>query len=154
MEGVDAVVHLAALFRTGDEGAIWRANLDGTRHLVEAVRTYAPQARFVMASTGNVYDADGSRPARETDACHPTAAYPASKLAAEALLRDSGLTWSVLRLPFVYGDGDGHLASLPPLVGAVRAAPRAHLLRRPPARRRGRRPARPDRGRGRAGWST
>lgn len=36
-------------------------------------------------------------------------------MAAEQLLRDSGLTWSVLRLPFVYGDGDGHLASMPAL---------------------------------------
>ena len=32
-----------------------------------------------------------------------------------ALLRDSGLTWSILRLPFVYGDGDGHLESMPAL---------------------------------------
>ncbi len=116
VEGVDAVVHLAALFRTTDEDAVWRANLDGTRHLVEAVQAYAPQARLVMASTGNVYDANASRPGRETDACSPTAAYPASKLAAEELLRGSGLTWSIVRLPFVYGDGDGHLASLPPLV--------------------------------------
>ena len=115
MEGVDAVVHLAALFRTNDDDAIWRANLDGTRNLVEAVRTYAPRARFIMASTGNVYDSDAERPGRETDACSPTAAYPASKLAAEALLRESGLTWSIVRLPFVYGDGDGHLASMPAL---------------------------------------
>ncbi len=115
VEGVDAVVHLAALFRTTDDDAIWRANLDGTRNLVEAVKAYAPGARFVMASTGNVYDADAERPSRETDACTPTAAYPASKLAAEALLRDSGLTWSIVRLPFVYGDGDGHLASMPTL---------------------------------------
>jgi UDP-glucose 4-epimerase len=114
--GVDAVVHLAALFRTGDQDAIWRANLDGTRHLLEAVQTYAPRARVVMTSTGNVYDADAAHPGRETDACRPTAAYPASKIAAEELLRASGLTWSILRLPFVYGDGDGHLASLPPLV--------------------------------------
>jgi len=113
--GVDAVVHLAALFRTRDEDAIWRANRDGTRHLVEATKLHAPGARFVMASTGNVYDADGLRPGREGDSCTPTAAYPASKLAAETLLRDSGLTWSVLRLPFVYGDGDGHLASMPAL---------------------------------------
>lgn len=112
VDGVDAVVHLAALFRTADEDAVWRANLDGTRNLIDAVTTYAPQARFVMASTGNVYDADAARPALETDACSPTAAYPASKVAAEQLLRDSGLTWSILRLPFVYGDGDGHLASL------------------------------------------
>lgn len=115
VEGVDAVVHLAALFRTGDEEAIWRANLDGTRHLVEAVAAHAPTARFIMASTGNVYDETAERPSRESDSCSPKAAYPASKLAAEDLLRQSGLAWSILRLPFVYGDGDGHLASLPML---------------------------------------
>ena len=117
VKGVDAVVHLAALFRTDDQDAVWRANLDGTRNLVEAVHTYTPGARFVMASTGNVYDADAARPALETDDCSPTAAYPASKVAAEKVLRDSGLTWSILRLPFVYGDGDGHLGSLPALAG-------------------------------------
>ena len=115
VEGVEAVVHLAALFRTTDEAAIWRANLDGTRHLVEAVSTYAPTARFVMTSTGNVYDADAEHPGREDDVCSPTAAYPASKIAAEELVRGSGLTWAVLRLPFVYGEGDGHLASIPRL---------------------------------------
>jgi nucleoside-diphosphate-sugar epimerase len=115
VEGVEAVVHLAALFRTDDEDAIWRANRDGTRHLLDAVETYAPQARFVMASTSNVYDADTPRPSREDDTATPTAAYPASKLAAEALLRDRGLTWVILRLPFVYGDGDGHIESIPSL---------------------------------------
>jgi nucleoside-diphosphate-sugar epimerase len=115
VDGVDAVVHLAALFRTDDEEAIWRTNRDGTRNLLDTTKAHAPDARVVMASTGNVYDADASRPGREEDSCTPTAAYPASKLAAEALLRDSGLTWAVLRLPFVYGDGDGHLASMPAL---------------------------------------
>src|SRR3954462_11374851 len=43
---VDAVVHLAAPFRTDDQDAIWRANLDGPRNLVDAVRTHAPRARF------------------------------------------------------------------------------------------------------------
>lgn len=115
VEGVDAVVHLGALFRTEDEEAIWTINQDGTRNLVAAVKAHAPGARVVMASTGNVYDADATRPGRETDACHPTAAYPASKIEAEAILRDSGLTWTILRLPFVYGDGDGHLEAMPAL---------------------------------------
>ena len=66
-----------------------------------------------MTSTGNVYDADAEHPGREDDACSPTAAYPASKVAAEELVRGSGLAWAVLRLPFVYGEGDGHLASIP-----------------------------------------
>ncbi|WP_026910808.1 NAD-dependent epimerase/dehydratase family protein [Patulibacter minatonensis] len=111
-DGVDAVVHLGALFRTPDEDAIWRVNLEGTRNLVTAVHAAAPAARLVMTSTGNVYDHSTSRPSREGDACSPTAAYPASKLAAEDHLRESGLTWSILRLPFVYGEGDGHLASM------------------------------------------
>lgn len=107
MEGINAVVHLAALFRTDDQDAVWRANLDGTRNLVDAVKFYAPAARFGMASTGNVYDADAARPALETDVCSPTAAYPASKEAADQVLRESGLNWSILRLPFVYGDATG-----------------------------------------------
>ncbi len=37
--------------------------------------------------------------------------YPASKVAAEKLLRESGLNWTILRFPFVYGDG--HLEMLP-----------------------------------------
>ncbi|HLL69398.1 MAG TPA: NAD-dependent epimerase/dehydratase family protein, partial [Micromonosporaceae bacterium] len=48
VQGVDAVVHLAALFRTRDEDAIWRANRDGTRNLIAAVKEHAPNARFVM----------------------------------------------------------------------------------------------------------
>jgi nucleoside-diphosphate-sugar epimerase len=112
VEGVDAVVHLAAVFRTQDEDAIWRANRDGTRNLIAAVKDHAPRARFVMSSTGNVYNTNATRPALETDECSPATAYGASKIAAEQLLRDSGLTWAILRLPFVYGEGDGHLASL------------------------------------------
>ena len=115
VEGADAVVHLAAVFRTTDEDAVWQANREGTRNLIAATREHAPDARLIMASTSNVYDDDQDHPGREGDACSPTAAYPASKIAAEGLLRDSGLTWSILRLPFVYGDGDGHLASLPGL---------------------------------------
>src|SRR4051812_48503837 len=76
VEGVDAVVHLAALFRTEDQDAIWQANLGGTRNLIAAVEATAPQARVVMASTSNVYNADAARPSRESDDCAPTAAYP------------------------------------------------------------------------------
>jgi len=116
LEGVSAIVHLAAVFRTQNDDDIWRANLDGTKNLIAAAKLYAPEARFVMASTGLVYDANATHPGLEEDATHPTLAYPASKIAAESELRGSGLNWSILRLAFVYGDGDGHLASVPPIV--------------------------------------
>ncbi|MCW2782094.1 MAG: UDP-glucose 4-epimerase, partial [Marmoricola sp.] len=49
----------------------------------------------------------------------PTLAYPASKIEAENLLRASELTWAILRLPFIYGDQDGHLESLPELAAGM-----------------------------------
>jgi UDP-glucose 4-epimerase len=123
VEGASAIVHLAAVFRTQDEKEIWRVNLEGTRALIAAVKQHAPQARFIMASTCLVYDEDGSRPGLEDDEVHPKQAYPASKVAAEKELRESGLNWSVLRLPFVYGDGDEHLSSVPAVVSRMKWHP-------------------------------
>jgi UDP-glucose 4-epimerase len=113
VEGVTAVIHLAALFRTRDDDRIWAVNRDGTGNLIAAVRRHAPHARFLLASTSNVYGADSPHPGQEDDVTAPTLAYPASKIEAENLLRSSGLAWAILRLPFIYGDRDGHLESLP-----------------------------------------
>jgi nucleoside-diphosphate-sugar epimerase len=115
VKGIDSVVHLAAVFRAADEAQIWRANLDGTRNLIAAVKEHAPHARFIMTSTSLVYSNATMRPGLEEDELVPQQAYPASKLAAEKELRESGLNWSILRLGFVYGDGDQHLASIPKL---------------------------------------
>ncbi len=82
VDGISAVVHLAAVFRTRDEKEIWKVNLEGTRNLIAAVKEYAPDARFLMASTSNVYDSDSSHPGREEDKVSPTLAYPASKIEA------------------------------------------------------------------------
>jgi UDP-glucose 4-epimerase len=113
VQGVSAIVHLAAVFRSPDIDLIWRSNLEGTRNLIAAVKADAPGARFIMASTSNVYNRNSTQPGRETDSVEPQQAYPASKVAAEELLRESDLNWSILRFPFVYGDGDGHLEMLP-----------------------------------------
>ncbi|GAB3280772.1 hypothetical protein GCM10027347_56130 [Larkinella harenae] len=113
VEDVSAIIHLAAVFRSQDTDLIWKSNLEGTRNLINAAQIHAPQARFIMASTTHVYNVNSPHPGREDDAVDPQHAYPASKIAAEKELRESGLTWSILRFPFVYGDGDGHLETLP-----------------------------------------
>ena len=111
--GVSVIIHLAAVFRTPDNDLIRRTNLEGTRSLIAAAKAHAPGTRFILASTSNVYSLNGSHPGREEDAVDPQHAYPASKVAAENALRASGLNWSILRFPFVYGDQDGHLEALP-----------------------------------------
>lgn len=123
VEGVSAIIHLAAVFRTPDADLIWKSNLDGTRNLIAAAQAQAPEVRFILASTSNIYGADGPRPGQEADAVDPQQAYPASKLAAENALRESGLNWSIQRFGFVYGDGDGHLEELPRLVANFRMHP-------------------------------
>ncbi|MEN7538206.1 NAD-dependent epimerase/dehydratase family protein [Aurantiacibacter flavus] len=113
VEGSSAIIHLAAVFRTPDTDLIWKSNLEGTRNLIAAAKTHVPEARFILASTSNVYDMDSEHPGREDDAVAPQHPYPASKVAAEKELAASGINWAVLRFPFVYGDQDGHLEEMP-----------------------------------------
>ncbi|KRB78873.1 epimerase [Sphingomonas sp. Root710] len=127
VEGVTAIVHLAAVLRTPEPQDIWTANLDGTRNLIEAAKQYAPSCRFIMASTGLIYNRDTPYPGREDNVAEPQLAYPASKLAAENALRESGLNWSILRLGFVYGEEDGHLEALPKLAGMFKWHPATRM---------------------------
>src|SRR5581483_5191294 len=74
VEGVSAIFHFAAVFRTTDEDEIWKVNLEGTRNLIAAAKYHAPEARFILASTSNVYNPDSSHPGREDDPVPPTLA--------------------------------------------------------------------------------
>lgn len=117
VRGVDAVVHCAAFFRGATPEQAHAVNDLGTQQLAHAARKAAVK-RFVFASTGLVYGpTGGTRLAHEDDACAPTLAYPESKLAAERfLLALDDLDVRVLRLPFVYGDGDPHIAEVVPMM--------------------------------------
>jgi nucleoside-diphosphate-sugar epimerase len=112
VKGARAIIHLAAILRAADAGQIWHVNVDGTRNLIEVIGEYAADARFIMASTGLVYNENSARPSLENDPVAPERDYPASKVAAEKLLQESGLNWSILRFGFVYGDRDGHIGQI------------------------------------------
>jgi nucleoside-diphosphate-sugar epimerase len=125
VRGVDAVVHCAAFFRGATPEQAHAVNDLGSQHLASAARA-ASVTRFIFTSTGLVYGPTGGRLAREDDSCAPTAAYPASKLAAERfLLSSEGLDVRVLRLPFVYGDGDAHIEEAIPM---MRGFPKAQRM--------------------------
>jgi nucleoside-diphosphate-sugar epimerase len=127
VRGVDAVVHCAAFFRGATAEQAHAVNDLGTRHLAAAARDHAVE-RFVFTSTGLVYGSTGGRLASEDDPCAPAAPYPVSKLAAERfLLALDGLDVRVLRLPFVYGDGDPHIAEAIPMMRSYSPAHRMSL---------------------------
>ena len=127
VRGVDAVVHCAAFFRGATPEQAHEVNDLGTQHLAHAARA-AGVKRFLFTSTGLVYGANGGRLMQEDAPCAPIAAYPVSKLAAERfLLAFEGLDVRVLRLPFVYGDGDPHIAEAIPMMRNFPPAQRMSL---------------------------
>lgn len=116
VRGVDAVVHCAAFFRGATAEQAHAVNDLGTQRLANAALN-ANVKRFIFMSTGLVYGPNGNRAAREDDPCAPIDGYPVSKLAAERfLLAMEGLDVRVLRLPFVYGDGDPHIEEAVPMM--------------------------------------
>ncbi|MEU0881176.1 NAD(P)-dependent oxidoreductase [Lentzea sp. NPDC005914] len=103
---VDAVVHVAAALRTSTDHE--GVNVHDTRRLAEAS---AKVPLFVHFSTNLVYPAGLGRPATEDDPASPAPAfgdYARTKaLGEKAVLASREAT--ILRLAFVYGDGDPHL---------------------------------------------
>jgi nucleoside-diphosphate-sugar epimerase len=109
VEGVDAVVNLAAAFRGVPDEEVEAINHRAAVALARAALAVGA-TRYVLASTNLVYGPGRGRPAREDDPPRPSGAYPVSKVAAENAVRGvAGLDARILRLAFVYGEGDPHL---------------------------------------------
>lgn len=129
--GVDTVVHLAAFFRGADAELIKSTNEEGALSLARASIAAGVQ-RFVFTSTNLVYGPGRGRPAREEDEPQPIFPYPQSKVAAEKALQElthqEGLGLRVLRLAFVYGEGDTHIADFFPRSREWNPAKRLHMV--------------------------
>ncbi|WP_394438315.1 NAD-dependent epimerase/dehydratase family protein [Streptomyces sp. SGAir0957] len=114
--GADAVINVAAAFRGVPDEEARAVNRDAAIELGRAAVASGVR-RFVQVSTGLVYGAGRGRPLIESDETVPGGAmwgaYPESKWQAEqALAALDGLSdLRIGRLPFVYGDGDPHLAN-------------------------------------------
>ena len=110
---VEAVVHLAAYFRGATPDEVQKVNLDGTLALAQAA-VDGNVNRFVFASTNLVYGPGHGTVFQEQAPPQPDSPYPVSKFAAEQALmkfhQAQGLDLRILRLAFVYGEGDPHLA--------------------------------------------
>ncbi|PLK25139.1 epimerase [Porphyrobacter sp. TH134] len=90
--GADALIHVAGLTNTPDPAAFEAANVTGTANVIAALRQ-AGVKRLVFVS---------SLAARMPG----LSAYGASKAQAEALVEASGLDWTTVRPPGVYGPRD------------------------------------------------
>lgn len=111
VEGAEAVVHVAAVYRTaGHPEAYYRAvNVEGARLLAEAAASAGVQ-RFVHTSTVGVHGAVEYPPASEIAPLRPGDTYQRSKLDGERAVVEvaarTGLRTVVIRPAGIYGPGD------------------------------------------------
>jgi len=91
-KGAEALIHVAGVVNAPDAAGFERGNVTGTLNVIAAARrTGVP--RLVHVS---------SLSAREPD----LSAYGASKARAEKLVRASGMDWTIVRPPGIYGPRD------------------------------------------------
>jgi nucleoside-diphosphate-sugar epimerase len=105
----EVVVHLAAIIpelsHTGERSevrpdAAYQVNVGGMKNLISALQAMPEPASIVFTSTLHVYGlTQHLEPPRSVhDPVKPVENYAQHKVACEALLRESGLRWVVLRL--------------------------------------------------------
>lgn len=105
----DYVVHAAGATKCIHKSDFHRINMEGTKHLVEALQCcQMPLRRFVFISSlsvmGAVREKQPYSPICETDTPQPNTAYGKSKLSAEEWLdKQHGFPYIILRLTGVYG---------------------------------------------------
>lgn len=91
-EGADAVMHIAGVVNAPDKAGFEAGNVAGTLTMVEAAKA-AGVERFVHVS---------SLSAREPQLSD----YGASKARGETVVQASGLNWTIVRPPAIYGPAD------------------------------------------------
>jgi nucleoside-diphosphate-sugar epimerase len=104
LEGVDAVVHMAAVLPPATDtnpALASKVNVGGTRVLVDAIKARGGRLPFVFTSSVAVF---GATPAAATPVSvdrnppSPIDVYGQTKLEAETLIRESGIDYVILRI--------------------------------------------------------
>lgn len=98
MAGCDAVVHCSGINRENKDQTYRKVHIEGTRHVVEAARQVGTR-KIVLISFLRARPNRGSL-------------YHESKWAAEEIIRQSGVDYTVLKCGVIYGPGDHMLNHL------------------------------------------
>lgn len=101
----NVIIHAAACTQPDpcelDTITCWKTNVTATQFLIDAATLI--QAYFLYVSTDFVFDGLKG-PYKETDSTNPVNFYGSSKLAAEKLVVNSLLQWSIVRTVLVFGN--------------------------------------------------
>jgi NADH dehydrogenase len=119
LKGIETVIHCAGLVGSGRGSAqdYFRINAEGTRALCEAAQSQGVK-RIVFMSTVGVYGLNMlNGNVDENTALRKSNGYTNSKIAAEEIVRNSGMDFVILRPYWITGGGDRFLIpSIAPMI--------------------------------------
>jgi nucleoside-diphosphate-sugar epimerase len=103
VDGVEAVIHLAALLPPAserDRARTFAVNVEGTRQIVGALDSFASQATLVFSSSVSTYGDTTQEPppVRVSHVQRAIDVYAESKIIGEQIVRDSQARWVILRV--------------------------------------------------------
>jgi len=98
VRGSDAVIHVAGVVNAADRAGFAKGNIESTQAVVDAAKNEGVR-RFIHVS---------SLSARESALSN----YGWSKAEAESVVAKSGLNWTMVRPPAIYGPGDKDMLDL------------------------------------------
>lgn len=106
VKDVNCIIHLAAIIPPLSEKnpeLTYKVNVEGTRNLLTAAKSSSNRPKIIMASSMGVYGVtiDQEPPRTAEDPLNPTNTYSTTKVKAEKLIQESGLSWLILRLAAV-----------------------------------------------------
>ncbi|MBA6151331.1 NAD-dependent epimerase/dehydratase family protein [Gelidibacter maritimus] len=110
IRNIDAVIHLAAIIPPVADAypeLAKKVNIDGTHHLIKHLEAHSPKAFFMYSSSISVYGDRVENPYINVgDALTPSDgdAYGETKIAAEKLIQESHLDWTIFRLAAIMGN--------------------------------------------------
>ncbi|MFQ5702436.1 MAG: NAD-dependent epimerase/dehydratase family protein [Gemmatimonadales bacterium] len=104
----DTVFHVAGLTAARNRAEFFETNVVGTRRLTRAIAKASRniQRLIYVSSQAAAGPVKYGEVRSENDAPDPVSNYGASKLAGEEVVRASGLPWTIVRPPSVYGPRD------------------------------------------------
>jgi nucleoside-diphosphate-sugar epimerase len=106
MQGMDAVVHLAAIIPPSSEKNAELAkevNVGGTKNIISGAESTNPKPKLIFASSVSIFGPTMhlEPPRRASDPVNPTDTYTHTKVECEKLVRESDLQWTILRFTAV-----------------------------------------------------
>ncbi len=102
----EIIFHVAGVVAAQGEAEFLWANRDGTANVVAAAEGSGTPRFVLVSSLAAGGPAPKGLPLSGREPPRPVTAYGRSKLAAEQVVSQSGLSWSIVRPPIVYGPRD------------------------------------------------